>query len=114
MEPCPLSRNGIANLMFSDTASSRRAVGLALCCVAAWLNTAAWRPTPSIGWFAPVFFLKLLARHAAGASPEKEQHLQTTCLRCTGISSLKILSKGRDGYHQPYPVMLTRCTEGAA
>ena len=43
-------------------ASTRRAVGLALCCVAAWLNTAAWRPTPSIGWFAPVFFLKLLAR----------------------------------------------------
>ena len=58
--------------MFSGTASSRRTVGLALCCVAAWLNTAAWRPTPSIGWFAPVFFLKLLARHAAGASPKKE------------------------------------------
>jgi hypothetical protein len=45
---------------------------LALCCVAAWLSTAAWRPTPSIGWFAPVFFLKLLASSAAGASPEKE------------------------------------------
>src|SRR5918993_5060793 len=48
--------------MFSGTPSSHRAVGLALCCVAAWLNTAAWRPTPSIGWFEPVFFLKLLAR----------------------------------------------------
>jgi hypothetical protein len=36
------------------------------------LNTAAWRPTPSIGWFAPVFFLRLRARRAAGASPEKE------------------------------------------
>ena len=71
MERCPLSRHVIDNLMFSGTASSRRVVGLALCCVAAWLNTAAWRPTPSIGWFAPVFFLKLLARHAAGASPEK-------------------------------------------
>jgi hypothetical protein len=66
MERCPLSRHVIDNLMFSGTASSRRAVGLALCCVAAW------RPTPSIGWFAPVFFLKLLARRAAGASPEKE------------------------------------------
>ena len=44
---------------------------MALCCVAAWLKTAVWRPTPSLGWFAPVFFLKLLARHAAGASPEK-------------------------------------------
>jgi hypothetical protein len=44
---------------------------LALCCVAAWLKTAVWCPTPSLGWFAPVFFLKLLASHAAGASPEK-------------------------------------------
>ena len=25
-----------------------------------------------LGWFAPVFFLKLLASHAAGASPEKQ------------------------------------------
>jgi hypothetical protein len=72
MERCPLSRHGIDDLMFSGTASSRRAVGSALCCVAAWLNTAACRPTPSLGWFAPVFFLKLLASHAAGASPEKE------------------------------------------
>jgi hypothetical protein len=56
--------------MFSSTASSRRAVGLALCCVAAWLNTAAWRTTPSLRPFAPVFFLKLLASHAAGASWE--------------------------------------------
>ena len=72
MERCPLSRHGIDDLIFSGTASSRRAVGLALCCVAAWLNTAAWRPTPSIGWFEPVFFLKLLARRAAGASPKKE------------------------------------------
>ena len=71
MERCPLSRHVIDNLMFSGTVSSRRAVGLALCCVAAWLNTAAWRPTPSIGWFAPMFFLKLLTRRAAGASPEK-------------------------------------------
>src|ERR671917_1913173 len=62
MERCPLNRHVIDNLMFSGTASSHRAVGLALCCVAAWLNTAAWRPTPSIGWFEPVFFLKLLAR----------------------------------------------------
>jgi hypothetical protein len=44
---------------------------LALCCVAALLNTAVWRPTLSLGWFAPVFFLMLLASHAAGASPEK-------------------------------------------
>src|ERR687894_756488 len=62
MERWPLIRHVIDNLMCSGTASSHRAVGLALCCVAAWLNTAAWRPTPSIGWFDPVFFLKLLAR----------------------------------------------------
>ena len=35
MERCPLSRHRIDNLMFSGTASPRRAVGLALCCVAA-------------------------------------------------------------------------------
>ena len=60
MERCPLSRHGIDDLMFSSTTSSRRAVGLALCCVAAWLNTTTWRPTPSLEWFAPVFFLKFL------------------------------------------------------
>jgi hypothetical protein len=70
MERYPMSPHGIDDLMFSGTASSRRVVGLALCCVATWLNTAAWRPTPSLGWFAPVFFLKLLASYAAGASPE--------------------------------------------
>jgi hypothetical protein len=36
------------------------------------LNTAVWRTTPGFGWFAPVVLLKLLASHAAGASPEKE------------------------------------------
>ena len=55
----------------SAPAPSRRAVGLALCCVAVWLNTVVWRPTPGLTWFAPVFFLKLLASHAAGTSPEK-------------------------------------------
>ena len=60
MERCHLSRHGIDDLMFSSTTSSRRAVGLARCCVAAWLNTTTWRPTPSLEWFAPVFFLKFL------------------------------------------------------
>lgn len=44
---------------------------MALCCVAAWLKTAVWRPTPSLGWFAPVFFLKLLASHAAAPLPKR-------------------------------------------
>lgn len=34
-----------------------------------WLNTAAWNPTPGLVWFAPVFFFKLLASHAALGSP---------------------------------------------
>jgi hypothetical protein len=71
VERCPLSRHGIDDLTFSGTASSRRAVGLALCCVAALLNTAVWRPTPSLGWFAPVFFPKLLASHAAAPLPKR-------------------------------------------
>ena len=44
---------------------------MALCCVAALLNTAVWRPTPSLGWFAPVFFLMLLASHAAAPLPKR-------------------------------------------
>ena len=47
----------------------RRAASLTLCCVAVWLNTAVWRPTPGMGWFPAVFFLKLLASHAAGKAP---------------------------------------------
>lgn len=50
-------------------ASMRRAVALILCCGGMWLNTEVWRPTPGMGWFAPVFFLKLLVSHAAGEAP---------------------------------------------
>lgn len=55
----------------STPAPSRRAVAVALTCAAAWLNTAVWRPTPGLGWFAPVYFLKLLVAHAGGSAPEK-------------------------------------------
>lgn len=34
----------------------RRAIALALCCGAVGLNTAMWRPTPGMGWFAPRSF----------------------------------------------------------
>ncbi len=44
---------------------------MALCCVAARLNPAVWRPTLSLGWFAPVFFLMLLASHAAAPLPNR-------------------------------------------
>ena len=46
-----------------------RAAALALCCGGAWLNTAAWRLTPGMGWFPGIFFLKLLASHASGRAP---------------------------------------------
>jgi hypothetical protein len=36
---------------------------------AVWLNTAVWKPTPGLAWFAPVFFLKLLVSHAASLPP---------------------------------------------
>ena len=55
----------------STPAPHRRAVALGLCLGAFWLNTAVWRPTPGMGWFAPVFFLKLLASHAAGEAPTR-------------------------------------------
>ena len=53
-------------LVASTPASLRRAVALVLCCCGVWLNMAVWQPTPGMGWFAPVYFLKLLVSHAAG------------------------------------------------
>jgi len=53
-------------------APHKRAVALVLCLAAMWLNTAVWRPTPGMGWFAPAFFLKLLASHAAGDAPTRD------------------------------------------
>lgn len=50
-------------------ATLRRVVAVALCCGGVWLNTAVWKPTPGLEWFAPVFFLKLLVSHAAGKTP---------------------------------------------
>ncbi len=50
----------------------RRAVALALCCVAVWLDTAVWRPPPGLGWFAPAYYIKLLASHAAGQAPGRQ------------------------------------------
>jgi hypothetical protein len=44
----------------------RHAIALALWVGALWLNTARWRPTTGLRWFAPVFFFKLLVSHAAG------------------------------------------------
>lgn len=38
----------------------------------AWLNTAVWRPTPEMGWFPAVFFLKLLASHAGGEASARK------------------------------------------
>ena len=54
-------------------APARRAVALLLCCGGVWLNTAVWRPTPGMSWFAPVFFLKLLVSHAAGGSADTRE-----------------------------------------
>ena len=47
----------------------RWAVALSLCGGGILLNTALWRPTPGMEWFPAVFFLKLLASHAAGKAP---------------------------------------------
>lgn len=47
----------------------RRAAALALCCCELWLNASLFRPTPGMEWFPAVFFLKLLASHAAGEAP---------------------------------------------
>ncbi len=56
----------------STPAPPQRAVGLVLCLGGVWLNTAVWRPTPGMGWFAPAFFLKLLVSHAAGDAPARD------------------------------------------
>lgn len=55
-------------LVAGTPGSLRRAVALALCRGGVWLNTAVWQPTPGMGWFAPVYFLKLLVSHAAGGA----------------------------------------------
>jgi hypothetical protein len=59
----------------SSPAPLRRALGLALSLGGAWLNTAVWRPTAGMGWFAPAYFLKLLASHAAGGAPKQTSTL---------------------------------------
>ena len=69
-----MRRGGCANPLWQGDAAGGvvpRAAALVLCCTAAWLNTAVWRPTPGMGWFPVVYFLKLLVSHAAGKVPKE-------------------------------------------
>lgn len=52
----------------STPAPLRRAVALVLCGGGVWLNNTLWSPTVGMEW-AAMFFLKLLASHAAGEAP---------------------------------------------